>query len=199
MANFNSNSFEKPQQWSQEFHGSFVDTSNMFRNGPDNNAEEAEAHAAHHRKGHTEKVTQYRLEQPEEEDEGFKIRTEKFNDRKSKTLSDSYLFTWGEGKGGQLAQQSEEDVLIPYVVNNPFKDMPIKACALGKRHSLFLTEKGCAPCTPRTHLAKRPSDASGAQAWSMPAAAASTASLATARWWRSKAAQSRSGTSKIYR
>ncbi len=137
------NSFEQPQQWSQELHGSFVDTSSMFRNGPDNN-EETEVHETHHRKGHTEKVTEYRLEQPEEEDEGYKIRTEKFNERKTKTLSDSYLFTWGEGKGGQLAQQNEEDVLIPYVVNNPFKDMPIKACALGKRHSLFLTEKGYA-------------------------------------------------------
>jgi hypothetical protein len=139
------NSFEQPQQWSQEFQGSFVDPSSAFRNGPDNNADETEVHDTHQRKGHVETVTDYHLEQPVEEDEGYKIRTEKFNDRKSRTQADSYLFTWGEGKGGQLAQQNEEDILIPYVVNNPFKDMPIKACALGKRHSLFLTEKGHAP------------------------------------------------------
>jgi hypothetical protein len=151
MAN---NSFEQPQQWSQELQGSFVDTSTMFRNGPDYNNAGNEAHETHQKKGHSEKVTEYRLEQPEEEDEGYKIRTEKFNERKSKTLSDSYLFTWGDGKGGQLAQQNEEDILIPYVVNNPFKDMPIKACALGKRHSLFLTEKGCMPSNALCKISK---------------------------------------------
>jgi hypothetical protein len=135
-------SFQQPQQWSQELGGSFVDMSTMFRNGPDNKAQETEVPGAHQRKGISGKVTDYRLEQPEEEDEGYKLRTEKFHDRKTKVLSDSYLFTWGDGRGGQLAQQNEDDILIPYVVNNPFKDIPIKECALGKHHSLFLTEKG---------------------------------------------------------
>jgi hypothetical protein len=140
-------SFQQPQQWSQELHGSMVDMSSMFRSGPDANTQEPELEnpGNQQRRRHTEKVTNYRLEQPEEENEGFKLRTEKFNDRKTKTLPDSFLFTWGDGKGGQLAQQSEEDLLIPYVVNNPFKNMQIKACALGKGHSLFLTEKGYIP------------------------------------------------------
>ena len=133
--------YQQPPQWSGEQNydqGSYVEPNSFLRSGPGNH--EADVEETIQRK-HIGKVTDYSLEQPEEEDEGYRWRTWKSQDRKTKVEPDSYLFSWGEGKAGQLAQQATEDILIPYAVN-AFLNMPIKMCALGKKHSLFLTEKG---------------------------------------------------------
>jgi hypothetical protein len=137
-------SIEKPQQWSGEDldHRSYIDPfSNFNKTGQGVNEDTDGQGETFQKRAYTGKVTDYTLEQPEEEDEGYRLRTKNSTARKTEVKSDSYLFTWGEGKAGQLAQQSNDDILIPYAVN-AFLNMPIKSCALGKKHSLFLTEKG---------------------------------------------------------
>ena len=147
--------YEQPQQWSgeQDFdQGSYIDPNSIFRSGPGVIDENDGLGETVQRKAYSGKVTDYTLEQPEEEDEGYRLRTANSRLRKTEVKRDSYLFTWGVGKAGQLAQQSNDDILIPYAVN-AFINMPIKACALGKKHSLFLTEKGqiCSVCIHLQH------------------------------------------------
>ncbi|EKX34430.1 hypothetical protein GUITHDRAFT_80572, partial [Guillardia theta CCMP2712] len=61
--------------------------------------------------------------------------------REESVLADSFLFTWGDGNDGKLGHQSEESLFVPYNVTI-LQRMRIKSCALGRKHSLFLSAEG---------------------------------------------------------
>ena len=79
-------------------------------------------------------------EQVEEESEGHVLRTEKVHIRNTMLLQDSALLTWGDGKDGKLGHHTEESLHVPYLIT-ALQQIPIMSVALGKRHSLFLTEE----------------------------------------------------------
>jgi E3 ubiquitin-protein ligase HERC4 len=66
---------------------------------------------------------------------------EKGHIRNTVNLQDSALLTWGDGKDGKLGHHTEESLHVPYVIT-ALQQIPIMSAALGKRHSLFLTEEG---------------------------------------------------------
>eukprot|EP00961_Rhodomonas_salina_P110136 1482469-Rhodomonas_salina.1 len=86
-------------------------------------------------------VTDYKAEVPEEESEGHQYKLEKRKLREQATLRDSHLLTWGDGKDGKLGHQSEETLFVPYTVS-ALSRIPIRQCAMGKKHTLFLSEEG---------------------------------------------------------
>ena len=81
------------------------------------------------------------LEQIEEESEGHLLRVEKAHIRGTMLLQDSALLTWGDGKDGKLGHHTEESLHVPYMIA-ALQQIPIMSAALGKNHSLFLTEEG---------------------------------------------------------
>ena len=83
----------------------------------------------------------HNLGQVEEESEGHNLRMEKEQIRNTVKLHDSALLTWGDGKDGKLGHHTEESLHVPYVIT-ALQQIPIMSAALGKRHSLFLTEEG---------------------------------------------------------
>ena len=81
------------------------------------------------------------LGQIEEESEGHLLRVEKAHIRGTMLLQDSALLTWGDGKDGKLGHHTEESLHVPYMIA-ALQQIPIMSAALGKNHSLFLTEEG---------------------------------------------------------
>ena len=79
--------------------------------------------------------------QVEEEAEGHNLRMEKGQIRNNLKLHDSALLTWGDGTDGKLGHHTEESLHVPYVIT-AMKQIPIMSAALGRKHSLFLTEEG---------------------------------------------------------
>lgn len=77
----------------------------------------------------------------EEESEGHTLRIEKGQIRNALKLHDSALLTWGDGKDGKLGHHTDESLHVPYVIT-AMQQIPIMSAALGKQHSLFLTEEG---------------------------------------------------------
>eukprot|EP00960_Hanusia_phi_P031774 749481-Hanusia_phi.AAC.8 len=86
-------------------------------------------------------VTDYRTELPEEESEGYEYHIEKRYIRENIQLPGSHVFMWGDGENGKLGNQSEEIQHVPYIVP-AFRNVLVKVCALGKKHTLFLSSDG---------------------------------------------------------
>ena len=78
--------------------------------------------------------------QIEEESEGHVLRQEQFQIRTTQKLRDSAVLTWGDGRDGKLGHHSEESLHVPYVIT-ALQQIPIMSVALGRKHSLFLTEE----------------------------------------------------------
>ena len=89
--------------------------------------------------GHHDLLTSF--PQVEEEAEGHNLRMEKVQIRNTLKLHDSALLTWGDGTDGKLGHHTEESLHVPYVIT-AMQQIPIMSAALGKKHSLFLTEEG---------------------------------------------------------
>ena len=86
-------------------------------------------------------VTDYRCEIPEEEGEGHAYNIEKRHIRETVELADSYVFVWGDGQFGKLGHQTIDSLHVPYIVSS-LQRIPIRMCALGRQHSLFLSTDG---------------------------------------------------------
>ena len=74
---------------------------------------------------------------PDDEGEGLAYNIEKRHIRETVDLPDAFVFAWGDGEYGKLGQQSTDTLHVPYLLST-MQTMPIRMCALGKNHSLFL-------------------------------------------------------------
>ena len=77
----------------------------------------------------------------DEEQEGRAYYAEKRIIRETVDIPDAKIFTWGDGQFGKLGHQTLDSLYVPYAVT-ALQRCVIRMCALGKDHSLFLTNDG---------------------------------------------------------
>ncbi len=87
------------------------------------------------------KVEDYSTETIDEEQEGRSYYAEKRIIRETVDIPDAKIFTWGDGQYGKLGHQTLDSLYVPYAVT-ALQRCVIRMCALGKDHSLFLTNEG---------------------------------------------------------